>query len=78
MTSRNIHLGSLSWSGAGEFCGAGMSADAGQGFHTPFGSQLSLPQTTGGAVWDDRLLAAGTLDLATEINTLIDAVHACD
>lgn len=76
MVSRNIHLGSLARSGAGEFCGAGTSPDVGTGFFTPFGTQLTLPQLTGGAVWDQRELA--TLGLAGELLALIERHHPCD
>lgn len=78
MVSRSIHLGALSWSGAGEFCGAGTSPDTGQGFHTSFGGQLALPQLTAGVVWDGRALRGGTLDLAGEVSALFDSVHSCE
>lgn len=77
MVSRNIHLGSLARSGAGEFCGAGTTADVGLGFHAPFGTQLTLPQLTGGAVWDQRGLG-GSLDLAAEVRGLLERLHPCD
>jgi len=77
MVTRNIHLGSLARTGAGEFCGAGTTLDVGIGFHTPFGTQLSLPQVTNGAVWDQRGLGS-TLDLAAEMRALIERHHPCD
>ncbi len=77
MVSRNIHLGSLARSGAGEFCGAGTTADVGVGFHAPFGTQLPLPQLTSGVVWDQRALG-GALDLGLEVRSLLERLHPCD
>jgi hypothetical protein len=56
-------------------CGAGTSTDTAQGFLTPYMGMPSLPDATGGMAWDIAQVRAGTLDMATAINSLIDSSY---
>lgn len=76
LTARNIELSALARSGAGEFCGAGTSADTGQGFHSGFGMLEALPTSTGGTAWDDRALGT-TVNLGVELPALLRRSHPC-
>jgi hypothetical protein len=58
-----------------EECGAGRSDDTARGFFTPFFGLPSLPEATGGRVWDMADVRAGTLDMATSINEMIEDEH---
>lgn len=63
----------LTANGAGASCGgATISPDVGRGFHTPFGTELSLPERTRGEAWDLRAARAGTLDVAASLEMLLD------
>ena len=70
-----IRVGAFAAPGAGEFCGAGTSADVGRGFHAGFAGNPSLPEATGGRAFDIREVRAGTLDMAETITSLIRAEH---
>lgn len=56
-------------------CGAGTSADTATGFFGQYEAQASLPDATGGRVWDIAQVRNGTLDMATAINEMIVAEH---
>jgi hypothetical protein len=58
-----------------EECGAGTSDDTARGFFTPFFGLPSLPEATGGRVWDIADVRAGTLDMATAISEMITDEH---
>lgn len=67
-----LRVGAFAAPGAGEACGAGASANVGQGFHEPYRGMPALPMQTGGRAWSIRDVRAGTLDMATAINELIE------
>ena len=71
LVSNELRVGSFSAPGAGEFCGAGMSPNVGQGFHEPYLGMETLPNQTGGRAWSIRDVRAGTLDMAAAITELI-------
>lgn len=67
-----IRVGAFAAPGAGEACGAGSTPNVGQGFHEAYLGMPSLPESTGGRVWNIREVRAGTLDMATAIRELIE------
>ena len=70
-----VRVGAFAAPGAGEECGAGMSANVGEGFHEPYRGRDSLPVATGGQVWSIRDVRAGTLDMATAINEMVSSEY---
>lgn len=59
-----IEVLALTANGAGLDCGGPrISPDVGRGFHTPFGTDLPLPERTGGQAWDLRAMRDGSFDL---------------
>ncbi len=75
LVAAEVRVGAFAAPGMGEFCGAGTSANVGQGFHEPYGSAESIPDATGGAVWSIRDVRAGTLDMAEAINEFTEAEY---
>ena len=64
LAREHIEVLALTANGAGLDCGGPrVSADVGRGFHTPFGTDLSLPERTGGQAWDLRAMREGTFEL---------------
>lgn len=78
LVREQIRVGAFAMNGRGDDCGAGISPDVGRGFHMGFGSELSLPERTGGAVWDLRAVRAGTLDMGTAIAGLLEREQCTD
>ncbi len=70
-----IRVGAFAAPGAGEECGAGASANVGQGFHEAYMGRAAIPMATGGRAWSIRDVRAGTLDMAEAINALIEAEY---
>ena len=66
-----LRVGAFAAPGAGEECGAGSSANVGQGFHEAYLGMPSLPEQTGGRAWSIRDVRSGSLDMADAINELI-------
>ncbi len=75
LVAAEVRVGAFAAPGMGEFCGAGTSANVGQGFHEPYNGAESIPDATGGAVWSIRDVRAGTLDMATAINEFTAAEY---
>jgi hypothetical protein len=71
LRSAEVRVGSFAAPGAGEECGAGMSANVGEGFHEPYRGRDSLPVATGGRVWSIRDVRAGGLNMATAISEMV-------
>jgi len=72
LAREGITFVALTATGAGASCGGPpISPDVGRGFHTPFGTELSLPERTGGEAWDLRAARAGTLDVASSLDALL-------
>jgi hypothetical protein len=72
LVAQQIRVGAFAMNGRGDSCGAGTSPDVGRGFHMGYGSELSLPERTGGAVWDLRMVRTGALDMGTAIQGLLE------
>src|SRR5690606_4598625 len=72
LVSRELRVGVFAVPGAGEYCGAGTSADVGRGFHAPYMGMPSLPEQTGGRAYDLRQVRSGTLDMAAAIRDMIE------
>lgn len=70
-----VEVLALTRQGEGEDCGAGRSADVGQGFHTAYLGQTSLPERTSGIALDLDAWRGGSLDLVGEISRI--AEDAC-
>jgi hypothetical protein len=70
-----IRVGAFASPSPGEECGAGFSANAGDGFHDPFRGMPSIAEATGGRVWSIRDARAGALDMAEAINAFTRDEH---
>jgi hypothetical protein len=76
LAREGIVLGALARDGAGAACGGPTpSPDVGRGFHRPFGAEVSLPERTGGAVWDLDAMRRGELDPVASIAALLERVQ---
>jgi hypothetical protein len=70
LVREEISLLALTASGSGRDCGGPRpSPDVGRGFHGPLGSEVSLPERSGGAAWELRAMRDGTFDLAAALGT---------
>lgn len=77
LAREDITFVAVAANGAGASCGGPMtSPDVGRGFHTPFGTDVSLPTRTGGEAWDLRAVRDGSFDLAAAIDGLLSR-RAC-
>lgn len=72
LVSQEIRVGAFAAPGAGEPCGAGSSPNVGRGFHEPYMGMDAIPVATGARAWSIRDVRAGTLDMATAINELLE------
>jgi hypothetical protein len=64
LAREGIELLALTANGPGQDCGGpSISADVGRGFHTPFGTDVPLPERSGGEAWDLRAMRDGTFEL---------------
>jgi len=68
LVAAEVRVGAFAAPGMGEECGAGRSANVGQGFHDTYLGMPSIPEATGGTAWSIRDVRAGTLDMAEAIN----------
>jgi hypothetical protein len=75
LRSQEVRVGAFAAPGAGEECGAGVSANVGRGFHEPYSGRDSIPIATGGRAWSIRDVRAGTLDMAAAINEMVTAEY---
>jgi hypothetical protein len=64
LVREGIEVLALTADGAGRDCGGPrISADVGRGFHTPFGTDLPLPERSGGAAFDLTAMREGSIEL---------------
>lgn len=75
LSANMIRVGAFASPSPGEWCGAGTSSNAGDGFHDPWMGMPSLPGATGGQVWSIRDVRSGALDMAEAINAFTMAEH---
>lgn len=71
LVSREIRVGAFAME-VPEDCGAGRSSDTGRGFFTSFRGMTSLPEVTGGRVWDIADVRDGALNMSTAIAEMVD------
>ncbi len=72
LARERITFVALTANGAGASCGGPtISPDVGRGFHTPMGTELSLPERTGGEAWDLRAARSGMFDVASSLEALL-------
>jgi hypothetical protein len=77
LARERVVVGALARDGAGIGCGGPTpSPDVGRGFHRPFGTDVSLPERTGGVAWDLDAVRRGELDPVASIAALLARV-AC-
>lgn len=75
LVAAEVRVGAFAAPGAGEDCGAGASANVGQGFHEHYATEDAIPVATGGQAWSIRDVRAGTLDMADAINAFTAAEY---
>ncbi len=71
LVTREIRVGAFAME-VPENCGAGTSSDTGRGFFTNFRGMPSLPEVTGGRVWDIADVRDGALNMSTAIAEMVD------
>jgi hypothetical protein len=74
LVANEVRVGAFAMEVAEE-CGAGRSDDTARGFFTPFEGMPSLPDATGGRVWNIADVRSGSLDMATAIAEMIEDEH---
>lgn len=72
LARQGVSLLALTANGPGTSCGGPTtSPDVGRGFHTPFGSDVSLPDRTGGRAWDLRAMRDGSFALVPALDAYL-------